>query len=35
MTFQVYICENPDEFGILSSINHRRFQCIRISPILE
>ena len=30
MTFQVYICENPDGFGLLSSINHRRFQCVRI-----
>ena len=25
----MYICENPDGFGLLSSINHRRFQCHR------
>ena len=26
-TFQVYICENPDGCGLLSSVHHRRFQC--------
>ena len=34
----MYICENPDGFGLLSSINHRRFQCVRIirfGPNLE
>ena len=38
MTFQVYICENPDGFGLLSSVNHRRFSVLfiyQISPSLE